>query len=812
MSTLALLAVLLLAAPSGFATDAPAPPGDGTLSLTVRDAGTGLPTPVRVELLDETGAAQLPPEAVPFPAECRRGTASRPLASDVVTLDEPFGGPTQFYLLAPLSFPLPPGTYRITATKGPEYTVAAHVVDVTAGATARVSLEIARWADMASEGWFSADAHLHVPRPPAAAALDALLVSLMQAEDLNVANLLQMGAFDGLAASPQRRFGAASVRRDGNTIVVSAQENPRTWLLGHGIILGADAYVDFPDDYLAYGRYWREAEARGGLRGYAHLDAGALLRDAVRGSIDFLEVLQFSLTDYEAFYELLDLGVRITPVAGTDFPCWPTPPGTERFYTRVEGPFDHRSWLGGVRAGRTFVTNGPLLRLTVDGHGPGETVRLREPTTVTVEARVRFDPTRDDVERLEIVREGRVVAAALASPSPGELTLTLPLPVGDSTWIAARASGSKLDVPPFPDTPPLGGRARASAAHSAPIYVRFGGQVCTETSRDAAAEAAETLHETAEELRTLEAGPDTRFSLGVDETTLEQGRAVMLHEFAAAQGVAERNRACVPSGTERLTRRHRQCARALGRGLLAIDREVSACITRCLRTAQAPGEFERCIDADPRGRIARAVRRTLRASSPRCAPPMPPFGTAAPSVVTDVAAGAAHELLATVFNLGRGGFDAPDRSARRCRRAAWKAATRCHQAKLRRYVSCARAAMKGTAGLPPASSVSMLRERCLSTTPDGVPHPGFIASKRCVGKSGGGMEAILDAACPADARGAVLGPCGSEGDANAIAQCLDRTIGLRACEAVAAVAGFELLCARAGGTRPLTRESGFTTR
>jgi hypothetical protein len=91
----------------------------------------------------------------------------------------------------------------------------------------------------------------------------------------------------------------------------------------------------------------------------------------------------------------------------------------------------------------------------------------------------------------------------------------------------------------------------------------------------------------------------------------------------------------------------------------------------------------------------------------------------------------------------------------------------------------------------------MLLERCLPVTPDGVPQPGFLASERCLEKSGAGMEAILATACPAEALGTLLGPCGVEGDARATAQCLDRVIGVRVCEAVAGATGVELLCARA---------------
>ena len=60
--------------------------------------------------------------------------------------------------------------------------------------------------------------------------------------------------------------------------------------------------------------------------------------------LHFVEVLQFEWPHYDVWYQALDLGLPITPTAGTDFPCGPwSVPGRERFYTRVEGELDRFS-------------------------------------------------------------------------------------------------------------------------------------------------------------------------------------------------------------------------------------------------------------------------------------------------------------------------------------------------------------------------------------------------------------------------------------------------------------------------------------
>src|SRR4029450_4375191 len=51
--------------------------------------------------------------------------------------------------------------------------------------------------------------------------------------------------------------------------------------------------------------------------------------------------------------------------------------GSQRTYVFTGGRgLDMHAWLDGMRAGRAFVTNGPLVELTVNGALPGETVAL----------------------------------------------------------------------------------------------------------------------------------------------------------------------------------------------------------------------------------------------------------------------------------------------------------------------------------------------------------------------------------------------------------------------------------------------------
>lgn len=104
--------------------------------------------------------------------------------------------------------------------------------------------------------------------------------------------------------------------------------------------------------------------------------------------MDFIEVLTFNRAIYDARYEMLNLGFRVTPTAGTDYPCGPSLPGRERFYTHTGATLDFDSWLRSVNQGHVFVTNGPMIEFDVNGQLMGGEISLDGPDSVFVEARL----------------------------------------------------------------------------------------------------------------------------------------------------------------------------------------------------------------------------------------------------------------------------------------------------------------------------------------------------------------------------------------------------------------------------------------
>ena len=83
-----------------------------------------------------------------------------------------------------------------------------------------------------------------------------------------------------------------------------------------------------------------------------------------RGWIDF---------GFQNYYALLDCGFRLRPTAGTASGVHPVPLGFGRVYVHLdpEQGFDGAAWLQGLNQGRSFVTTGPMLLVTLDGQDPG---------------------------------------------------------------------------------------------------------------------------------------------------------------------------------------------------------------------------------------------------------------------------------------------------------------------------------------------------------------------------------------------------------------------------------------------------------
>jgi hypothetical protein len=459
---------------------------DGTLRVTVVERGSSTPTPVRVRITDlagkpiskaPLGALAMPGEALGVPPEALAIMWGRDDRADGYAT-QPDGA---FYVDAPFEVKLPPGDYLIALTKGYEFVRQQHRVTVAAGRNLRERYELRRWVDMPSLGWYSSDDHVHLRRSPRE---NPLIQRWMAAEDIHVGNLLQMGDFH-TSYFTQYAFGPAGRHQEGGRLLSPGQEDPRTPEIGHTISLGASDVVRVRpvDAYYGYDRTFDRVRELGGVTGYAHQAMTfhgyrGMTLDVLQRKLDFLELMQFCAPEGPLvtthYYHFLDLGFPLTALAGSDFPwCGRNKAfgaaedegphiGDARFYTHVDGPLNFDGWIAGVKAGRTFVTTGPMLDLKVDDALPGTTLDRREGQTLRIVVEARGHGTDVPLRDLELVVHGQVVRTATAGEtgqSAERLRLTHDLRVGvHGVWVAARARGGPTQ-----------------AAHTTPVYVRANG-------------------------------------------------------------------------------------------------------------------------------------------------------------------------------------------------------------------------------------------------------------------------------------------------------------------------------------------------
>ena len=208
-----LLRVVLALAITGFLWGRSQDEPDGVLNISIVDEESGLPISARLEVLDEQGKAYIAEDALlvgSWPRELyNRETGKTKFTGTLEEWEEGLYRTAgrageyakQFYSSGSSTLKVKPGTYQIRVLKGIEYLVARQEVTVSKGTT-KVTIPLKRWINMGAKGWYSADGHLHIARQFKKRGAD--LARWMQAEDLNIGNMLQfwqLSPFQGRPAA-----------------------------------------------------------------------------------------------------------------------------------------------------------------------------------------------------------------------------------------------------------------------------------------------------------------------------------------------------------------------------------------------------------------------------------------------------------------------------------------------------------------------------------------------------------------------------------------------------------------------------------
>jgi TolB protein len=455
----------------------------GTVHLSVTDED-GHPTAARVFATGPDGRAYAPDDAWMQ-------------ADDSFNRNETDFEPHYFDLNGESEIQVPVGRVTIQVMKGFKRKFLTETAEVREGQTTPVTIKLQRLDIPASTGseWVSGDVHVHMNYGGAYRNTPAHLVLQAEAEDLPVTQ-------DLVVNKEQRIPDIKYFRTDldpastSNTLLLHGQEF-HTSYWGHLGVLHLTRnflipdYAGYPNTagaslYPTNAAVADLAHEQGAVVGYVHpFDTypdpekekltDELPVDVALGKVDYIEVLGFSDHNSTArvWYRLLNCGFHLPTAAGTDamanFASLRGPVGLNRVFVEVPaGPLTIDPWLSGIKQGKTFATNGPLLGFSLGNQPLGGELKLgRGSQEVKFTAWMRSIVPIDHLDIIcngQVVRELKMNATRDAADEQGSL------PISSSGWCLLRASGDKarfpiLDLYPYATTSPIYITVAGSSLH-----------------------------------------------------------------------------------------------------------------------------------------------------------------------------------------------------------------------------------------------------------------------------------------------------------------------------------------------------------
>jgi len=387
--------------------------------------------------------------------------------SDLKLGDTPYA-----YIDGKFQAELPLGEIFVEVSKGFEFAPIRQKIEINPK-TEKITIELEKLVDYRKKGWITADTHVHFLSPETAK-LEA------QCEDINIVNLLA-AQWGDLFTNVGDITGKQSGSSDDDTIVWVGTEN-RQHLLGHINLLGVQGEPIFPmstsgptegyfgDTTLRAMSEWAdECRNKEGLVVVPHfpMPHAEVVAEVVGNKIDGLEIRDWHTPTMDTFaihewYRYLNCGYRVAAVGGTDKMSAGMPVGGVRTYAFIgdEEEISFNAWKKAVKKGRTYTTSGPLVEFLVDGHMPGDEIKIKNSSgTVNIQANV-FCHT--PVHKLQIIFNGSVLAEESSEQGSFRLKLNENFEIKNSGWLAARVISNHVAWHCWPVN---------FGAHTSPVYV-----------------------------------------------------------------------------------------------------------------------------------------------------------------------------------------------------------------------------------------------------------------------------------------------------------------------------------------------------
>jgi hypothetical protein len=321
------------------------------------------------------------------------------------------------------SLALPPGTYTVEVSRGPEYKKITRKVTMDR-VDRREAFQLERWVDPAKLGWISGDHHIHAAgcshyERPTEGVYPQDMMRHVLGEDLKIGSVLTWGPgwyFQKTFFEGKDNALSTEENRIRYDVEISGHPSSHT---GHLVLLGVKEQ-DYPgtqrlEDWPTWGLpvlQW--AKKQGAVTGFAHsgwglempkeellsydhprfdgIGANEYIVSVTHGAVDFLSTVDTPWPwELNIWYHTLNAGYRTRISGETDFPCiYDTKVGLGRSYVRQAKP-DYGDWIQGIKEGRNYVSDGRshLIDFRVSNVEMGKRdVKLSRPAKVTATVQV----------------------------------------------------------------------------------------------------------------------------------------------------------------------------------------------------------------------------------------------------------------------------------------------------------------------------------------------------------------------------------------------------------------------------------------
>lgn len=465
--------------------DAPsAAPVQESCALTLRlvDSATGLVRAGVVHLQNGRGETLRPVELLPRTFSLSEGSLG----------EAAYGYMHRWCMLpAERTIPVPRGPLTITAFSGLDTRMATAEIDLSGKAQATITVRLAPLGTALGAPERTGNVHLHLKNMELHEA-ERYATEAAMADGLDVVFLSYLertGADEGYISNT---FTGEDLRRfhERSGVLFGYGEEyrhnfPRQEGYGHVMFLDLPELIlpaSFGPDIMKRGN--DDGTLRPGIlqareqkatvlwchNARGHEDIPSWIAGLIDGQIIFDSGAQGG---YEhGFYRYLNIGLKVPVSMGTDWSY----NDMAMTVVALDGELSTEAWLAALRAGRSYITNGPLLEFSVNGASAGATLSVAPGTELVVRARA---VCRTDFKGLDLVVNGEVAEAVRTQSTGGgfmaemETTVT----VEQSAWLAVRAVpfGGSYDRP---ETGEVGFNeyGKPLFAHTSPVYVAVGGE------------------------------------------------------------------------------------------------------------------------------------------------------------------------------------------------------------------------------------------------------------------------------------------------------------------------------------------------